>query len=181
MNRGRLSVGSRCKACEAGPARERSKRWHAVNREGANVRRRQRWRRLNPFPVPVCVDCGAFLSYSGNGRPPKRCEPCKKGLRAQRSQTSYEAHREERAIYFRARKAEQRAVLDTFKREAGCIDCGKNEGRLEFDHQVKKEKSFSVPHGLGCSWDTLWAEVAKCDVRCSRCHRLRHAAERRAA
>lgn len=91
---------------------------------------------------------------------------------------NHAANRETRNAYVRARKAEQRAWLKAYREEHGCIDCGKKDGRLEFDHRPGEIKSFNVAQGLGYAWVTLLAEVAKCDVRCGRCHRQRHAAVR---
>jgi len=70
-------------------------------------------------------------------------------------------------------------VLAAYKREQGCVDCGISEGRLDFDHRPGEEKRFSIATGASYSWDVIWAEVAKCDVRCVSCHTKRHAAERR--
>lgn len=47
---------------------------------------------------------------------------------------------------------------------------------LDFDH-VRGDKRASVA-GMICSglgWQTILVEIAKCDVRCVRCHRRRTA------
>jgi hypothetical protein len=82
---------------------------------------------------------------------------------------------------FYARIDERREMLDAYKRTQGCADCGTSEGRLDFDHRPKTEKRFSIAVGLTRSWDVIWAEVAKCDVRCASCHTKHHAALRKAA
>jgi hypothetical protein len=104
------------------------------------------------------------LEYSGNGRPPERCEQC----RTQRKRDEA-----------RKRKARHRVLLGMIKRQRGCTDCGTRDGRLEFDHRPGEIKLFNPAHGVNASWQVLKAEIAKCDVRCSMCHRRRHIALRR--
>jgi hypothetical protein len=55
-------------------------------------------------------------------------------------------------------------------------DCGEGDPVvLDFDH-VRGEKLFSVSKGLtDRSFDTLVAEMAKCEVVCANCHRRRTA------
>lgn len=54
-----------------------------------------------------------------------------------------------------------------------CVDCGNDDPRvLEFDHVAgKKHKAIAQMHAY--SWNTLQAEIAKCEVRCANCHRLK--------
>ncbi len=55
-----------------------------------------------------------------------------------------------------------------------CIDCGEsNILVLEFDHRNRKAKTNTIGRIIqsGASLDTIKSEVAKCDVRCSNCHR----------
>jgi hypothetical protein len=56
-----------------------------------------------------------------------------------------------------------------------CIDCGCNDIRvLEFDH-VRGIKVDEVSRLLSkrTSWNTIEAEIAKCEVRCANCHRIK--------
>lgn len=58
-----------------------------------------------------------------------------------------------------------------------CIDCGNtNPVVLEFDH-VRGEKIAPVSKLARDAWslDSLKEEIAKCDVRCANCHRLKTA------
>ena len=58
-----------------------------------------------------------------------------------------------------------------------CIDCGmSNVVCLDYDH-VRGTKYKSVSRMKGQSQKRILAEIAKCDVRCSNCHRIRHAKE----
>lgn len=65
-----------------------------------------------------------------------------------------------------------------------CIDCGEgNPIVLEFDHKPgtkeKVDKTVCYMVKVPYSLDKIKAEVAKCDVRCANCHRLKTAREQR--
>lgn len=58
-----------------------------------------------------------------------------------------------------------------------CADCG---GRfhpyvMDFDHRPGTEKHFaiSLAANMNIAWDRVLAEVAKCDLICANCHRVR--------
>ena len=57
-----------------------------------------------------------------------------------------------------------------------CLDCGAgNPMVLEFDHipgRGKKEANISDLLQRG-SWIKIVAEIAKCDIVCANCHRIR--------
>jgi hypothetical protein len=60
-----------------------------------------------------------------------------------------------------------------------CVDCGEsNPVVLDFDH-VRGEKiaSVSVLIQQNRSDKVVWDEIAKCDVRCANCHRIRTAVQ----
>jgi hypothetical protein len=59
-----------------------------------------------------------------------------------------------------------------------CVDCGEPDPvLLEFDH--RRDKVIGVAELLHrhVSWETVAAEIAKCEVRCANCHRRRTAME----
>jgi lysozyme family protein len=83
------------------------------------------------------------------------------------------------------RRAIVKAWVTNYKAMHPCVDCGEADPIvLDFDHREPKEKSFSISNiatrGGGASIKTLEAEIGKCDVRCSNCHR-RKPEERRAS
>jgi len=67
--------------------------------------------------------------------------------------------------------------LMTYLDSHPCVDCGQADlVVLQFDHRDGTEKVSTIGAMLNhCSWVKLFAEVAKCDVRCANCHRLRTA------
>src|SRR4029077_932503 len=73
-------------------------------------------------------------------------------------------------------RKERRAWLDAYKVAAGCTDCGydAHPRALDFDH-IGTDKTGNVGrlahHRI--AWDRLMAEIAKCEVVCANCHRVR--------
>lgn len=61
-----------------------------------------------------------------------------------------------------------------------CVDCGENNPIvLEFDH-IKENKLFAVAKMVTkYSWINLKKEIAKCQIRCANCHRIKTAKQRR--
>ena len=74
------------------------------------------------------------------------------------------------------KKGQLRDFLHKYKEFHGCCDCGNKFPYyvLDFDHQDPNEKSYQ-PAKLAetGSWDKMLAEIAKCDVVCANCHRIR--------
>lgn len=66
--------------------------------------------------------------------------------------------------------------LHVYKENLGCFDCKKNYPHyvLEFDHRPGEKKIDVVYRVLkNYGSDMAWAEVQKCDVVCSNCHKIR--------
>lgn len=64
--------------------------------------------------------------------------------------------------------------LKAIKEASGCIDCGEtNHIVLDFDHL--KDKKYNVSRMIhdGFSWAAIKKEIAKCEVVCANCHRIR--------
>jgi hypothetical protein len=74
-----------------------------------------------------------------------------------------------------AKQATWRSALEALKVQSGCVDCGWAEDgvALDFDH-VTGTKVMNVSTMIACrSWGAIMEEVAKCEVRCANCHRIR--------
>ena len=62
-----------------------------------------------------------------------------------------------------------------FKTTLKCLRCGENDPAcLDFHHRDGKEKDRAVSKMLKYGKKKLLAEIAKCDVLCSNCHRKFH-------
>jgi len=80
-----------------------------------------------------------------------------------------------------AAAARKRKILADYKMEMGCTDCGYRDhpDALEFDHLPMYHKDFTIGSALNNKGiDTLMREVAKCEVVCANCHRIRSANRR---
>ncbi len=80
------------------------------------------------------------------------------------------------------RRANNKQKFLDFLKTQACIDCGNNNPIvLEFDHREKKAaRKYSIGLMLQdrISWKRILEEIAKCDVRCANCHRIKTAKER---
>lgn len=85
----------------------------------------------------------------------------------------------QREYLLRTRHTRQ-AYIHSFK-ERPCADCGVQypTGVMDFDH-ARGKKCFTIAEATnrGVSIARLNAEIQKCDVVCSNCHRLRTIARR---
>ncbi|GAA3807928.1 hypothetical protein ACFQ0G_53720 [Streptomyces chiangmaiensis] len=73
-------------------------------------------------------------------------------------------------------RAERRRWLDDCKMQRGCADCGykQHPKALDFDH-VRGEKLGDIGRlsHTSIAWSRLMAEIAKREVVCANCHRIR--------
>ncbi|WP_432793703.1 hypothetical protein [Rhodococcus ruber] len=110
-----------------------------------------------------CARCGktkpARQFYSNGKKTRGICRPCENA----RMRKRYEARLE---------------FVRSYKLERGCADCGYrgHPAALEFDHLPQFEKKYTISQilaKLSVPHDELVAEMAKCDVVCANCHRVR--------
>lgn len=105
-----------------------------------------------------------------------------------RAQAYYFAHHEARKAWHRrynkqqnwgkGRKQERRGWLKDLK-SGPCVDCGRSfpPECMDFDHRKRAQKTFNVSTGLHRSRpkEVILDEIAKCDLVCANCHRIRTA------
>ena len=67
-----------------------------------------------------------------------------------------------------------RVLVDSYIKP--CMDCGASYPSyvMDFHHRNPEDKLFTIGQSSGKSKDAIIAEIAKCDVICSNCHRERH-------
>ena len=112
------------------------------------------------------------------GQKDNLCRPC----RAAYHRKHYQANRARYIDQARQRKqalALQRTeYLISYFASNPCADCGELDPVvLEFDHL--REKSFDIGQSLPYrNWQTILAEIEKCEVVCANCHRRRTAHRR---
>ena len=72
--------------------------------------------------------------------------------------------------------------VDHYKSSRGCNNCGTTDERcLHLHHRDAETKKRSVAQliGKGYIFETVKAEVAKCEVLCANCHSILHHEEKR--
>lgn len=65
--------------------------------------------------------------------------------------------------------------ITEIKSTTPCMDCGQtyHPCQMDFDHRDASQKSFSLNQARWKKWEEIEKEMAKCDLVCSNCHRLR--------
>ncbi len=131
----------------------------------------------------VCPGCGEERDsendfrwkYKDRGIRQRWCKYCQ----ATANKDHYRNNKKDylnRALNRNARvKTENRQRLYAYLSEHPCVDCGATDVRiLEFDH-VRGKKSANIAELLNnaASWSTIEKEIAKCEVRCANCHRIK--------
>ena len=107
------------------------------------------------------------------------CRQCHNALK----RASYAAHRARELARAQARRASVVAANGTRLRDFlmahPCVDCGERDPIvLEFDHLAHKRTNVTTLVWRGAAWPTIAEEIAKCEVRCANCHRIRTARSR---
>jgi hypothetical protein len=135
----------------------------------------------------VCSKCGkerdAEQDFNWKIKGQKRQAQCK----FCQSQTSKRHYQNNKQLYSeRVRTRDTQIVKDNQKKLTEYLlnhpyaDCSQADIRvLEFDH-VRGNKSGNISRmiGEGYSWPTIEAEIAKCEVRCANCHRIKECERR---
>jgi hypothetical protein len=71
-------------------------------------------------------------------------------------------------------KQQLKKRLSEIKEKSGCVYCGiNNHIILDFDHLKDKKYNISRMIHDGFSWAAIKKEIAKCEVVCANCHRIR--------
>lgn len=115
----------------------------------------------------MCSKCGLNerLSYHNY------CRSC----HCERQKKYYRDNPGIRRQQYKDRKKEIREFIVAEKNKP-CLDCGKSYPYyvMDFDHvRGKKKFLLSVSASKSRSIESLKTEIAKCDVVCSNCHRIR--------
>lgn len=132
--------------------------------------------------VAKCYRCGADKPVDDfawrrkeKGQRDSFCRPCRSAY----GKEHYAANRQRYIDQARERKRvvahERYLFLIDFFREHPCVDCGETDPMvLEFDHLG--DKQFGIGTGFAeRNWQTILADIDKCEVVCSNCHRRRTA------
>jgi hypothetical protein len=137
-----------------------------------------------PEAVKLCTGCGRVrpiaeyaVKNKGRGTRAAWCRACRSAY----GKNHYQRNRDKYLAKAKRRRHRERdnywAWLMRYLQCHPCVDCGETDPvLLQFDHRDGTEKLDTIGALLsGSSWATFLAEVAKCDVRCANCHRVRTA------
>lgn len=127
----------------------------------------------------LCKDCGIKIKIR-KGTKKEYCGECSTKYKVVRTRQSKSIiggkYKNKATEYVCEHNREKKEELIKYK-GGKCFFCGyeKYSGALEFHHINPGEKEFNVNLGnLGKSWERIFAEVDKCVLICSNCHRELH-------
>ena len=113
----------------------------------------------------------------------RRCKACHKKYRHKHYNANQQKYVKKAKKWNDENRADYKARLRRYATEHllenPCVDCGEtNPLVLDFDHvRGKKVAAVSVLISNVTSLKRLKAEIAKCEIRCSNCHRIKTAKE----
>jgi hypothetical protein len=118
--------------------------------------------------IKACNRCDNLYELS-NFRPAKNksgvtsyCRPCEDAYKAE---------------WHLKRRVQIKEWIYNYLKTNPCVDCGEQDVlALDFDHVRGARKRYNIAHAFmltGMTIKKLENEIAKCDVRCGKCHRIR--------
>lgn len=132
--------------------------------------------------MKICPGCKEEKPFSEFGKNKAKkdgfqiyCKLCVRAINAE-----YYKNTPEKNIARRAKNISNRATAKQFiisyLQEHPCVDCGESDiVVLEFDHRGDKLYNISKLLSDGRNIEMIELEIAKCDVRCSNCHKRKTA------
>jgi hypothetical protein len=133
-------------------------------------------------PRRKCYRCGLLkplLDFSwrrrAKGQLDSFCRPCRSEYGREHYEANKQRYIDQAAESKRRLRLERTKYLIEYFRAHPCLDCGETDPVvLEFDHL--RDKEFGIGAGLvQKGWETILAEIEKCEVVCANCHRRRTA------
>jgi hypothetical protein len=89
----------------------------------------------------------------------------------------YQNHKEPYLIRAKNQRKEIRDWFKEFKRSLKCARCPENHPAcLDFHHRDSSKKDMSIRQAVNQGWGKkrILAEIRKCEILCSNCHRKEH-------
>ena len=101
------------------------------------------------------------------------CKDCKKEYNKKYYSLTKDVHNPKRYARRTETRESLRDFLKEYKESRPCSDCGNFYPSfvMDFDHQ--SDKSFNIGNGVAANLQVLIAEIEKCELVCSNCHRIR--------
>ena len=121
-----------------------------------------------------------FINNANSDRLRHDCKPCH--MAEVKKSISKQTPEQKRKIERNKSRYLLRVWLKEMKVAKGCVDCGYNKSpyALDLDHRPGEEKRLGISEFMRrvSAVDEIRAEIAKCDVVCANCHRVRTASRR---
>lgn len=139
---------------------------------------------LAPVETRRCYDCGLVKPVAefafhnkAKGTRQGRCRVCHAKYRRAHYLRNRDTYVRQEVGRINRYRIENRPLIREYLRSHPCVDCGEADiVVLDFDHRDPAAKKFSVMIlAAHKSWTRVVAEIKKCDIRCSNCHRRRTA------
>jgi hypothetical protein len=111
-------------------------------------------------------------SHFKDGRQ-RYCKACRKILDAEIYAKGGEEYKRRKLLRQQAAAQTNAELIFEYLLQHPCVDCGESDPLvLEFDH-VRGEKKHNLSDLIQKygRWETIKAEIDKCDARCANCHR----------
>ena len=101
------------------------------------------------------------------------CRPCRSAYGREHYLANKQRYIDQARVQKQRLVRERMVYLLEYFAAHPCIDCGETDPVvLEFDHL--RDKCFDVSKGLSNrKWESVLAEIEKCEVVCANCHRRR--------
>lgn len=129
------------------------------------------------------ADLSEEIDMSETNEPTRRCSTCGERkpvetgfYRKSRGGSGYRTTCRDCSRAYQAEvKREVTDFVDAYKMQSGCADCGwcKHPQALEFDHRPDEIKGAEISDMRKAPLSLVIEEIAKCDVVCANCHRIR--------
>lgn len=133
----------------------------------------------------TCSKCGLVKSVSdfyqrkSGKRVGEFYEKCAECMKSRGRQYYHRNHARQLALALKRRRRaykEKRHFINLSKNKP-CVDCGVRYPQyvMDFDHNDSKDKINDVAYMVARNWslEKIKKEVAKCEVVCANCHRMR--------
>jgi hypothetical protein len=129
-----------------------------------------------------CYRCGELKPVEdfswrrkAKGQRDSFCRPCRSAYGREHYEANRQRYIDQAAISKRKLTLARTKYLIKFFETNPCVDCGETDPIvLEFDHL--RDKSFAIgPQLSRKNWESILAEMKKCEVVCANCHRRRTA------
>lgn len=126
--------------------------------------------------MKICIKCkekkseDQFHNKSGRSKLQPRCKECMRIYQREHYRKNKSKYLDDKA----ARIAAVRSTIDSLK-TGPCVDCGNSymPFAMDFDHRFDKEFNISNAGRITTSIERILKEIAKCDLVCATCHRIR--------